>query len=61
MTIKDFYEWIVSIGLQDLEISSVIKILGVIVALLLFFGKSVIRLIKIIYSYFLAKSRTKKS
>lgn len=61
MTIKDFYEWIVSIGLQDLEISSVIKILGVIVALLLFFGKSVIRLTKIIYSYFLVKSRTKKS
>lgn len=55
MTIKDFYEWIVSIGLQDLEISSVIKILGVVVALLLFFGKSIVRLIKNIYSYLLVK------
>lgn len=59
MTIKDLYEWIVSLNLQDTELDKVIKLLGVVFLILGALIKYLYRLGKMFYSFYLIKKSKK--
>lgn len=59
MTIKDLYEWIVSLNLQDTELDKVIELFGAALIILGALIKYLYRLGKTLYSFYLIKKSKK--